>query len=323
MNNQNKKPIWITIPEKNITTPEKGSLSIDKVKNKIFWGAGFVALAFFSFILIMPAKFSELIQGDLFDGEFQVVPDIQDQPGGAFFGTAGSGSSTTEESTPSEPKTPALVEATDANADTSAESDAVTVQVNPAPTNSNNTATEESVTETTETQTSNTPEAPEEEVPSELQSLLASLSEQLEELKKDGLKKDQEIQALSEMLEQQALHEAANPEIVPQETTQIQQPSSVPVPENLNTGVYRPNTHTVALNPRDVLAQNQMSGQFQNQQTSLQANMTQSQTIQGTNTSLSGVGSQPTTGPMETLMIAFLLTAIAVLGFGIFRNIKN
>lgn len=66
---------WITIPEEKIHTPasdEGGGKtskksSAPKVKNKLFWGAGFVVLIIASFALLAPAQFGQLLKGSLFD----------------------------------------------------------------------------------------------------------------------------------------------------------------------------------------------------------------------------------------------------------------
>jgi len=70
------------------------------------------------------------------------------------------------------------------------------------------------------------------------------------------------------------------------------------------------------------LAQNKNS-QLQPQQSYSQANLVSPQGAQNSNLALSGVDSQPTTGPVQSIMMAFLLSAFAVLGFGIYRTIRS
>ncbi len=65
-----KKTNWITIPDEKIHTPASGqskSQGGSQVKNKLFWGIGFIVLIFAAFALLAPSQFSQLLQGNLFD----------------------------------------------------------------------------------------------------------------------------------------------------------------------------------------------------------------------------------------------------------------
>ncbi len=65
-----KKTNWITIPDEKNHTPASGkakSQGAVPVKNKLFWGVGFIVLIFAAFALLAPSQFSQLLQGNLFD----------------------------------------------------------------------------------------------------------------------------------------------------------------------------------------------------------------------------------------------------------------
>jgi cytoskeletal protein RodZ len=71
-----KSTQWITIPENTLHTPVSGAAkpaekakpgSSDLVRNKFFWGIGFVVLLVAAFAVLAPAQFSGLLKGSLFD----------------------------------------------------------------------------------------------------------------------------------------------------------------------------------------------------------------------------------------------------------------
>jgi len=122
--------IWITIPDEathastdspmlEAAIQEFGSKPSDKVGNKVFWGVGFAVLIAFISLLLAPQQFASLLQGNLFDGGFQVVPDFQEQSSGALFGE---GDEEGEEGTVAEAEDQSVV---------AAESDAVSIQIDP------------------------------------------------------------------------------------------------------------------------------------------------------------------------------------------------
>ena len=97
MTDPTKETVWITIPDEgtpvlDACTAELRSanttkrVSADKVKNRAFWGSGFVVLVAFVGLLLAPQQVADLLQGNLFDGGFQVVPDYEEQQTGALFG---------------------------------------------------------------------------------------------------------------------------------------------------------------------------------------------------------------------------------------------
>lgn len=71
-----KSTQWVTIPEASIHTPVSGVAkaaapkkgeSPDFVKNKWFWGIGFLVVVAASFAVLAPAQFSSLLKGSLFE----------------------------------------------------------------------------------------------------------------------------------------------------------------------------------------------------------------------------------------------------------------
>ncbi|MBI5421907.1 hypothetical protein HZA44_02130 [Candidatus Peregrinibacteria bacterium] len=71
-----KSTQWVTIPEASIHTPVSGAQKSaapkkgenpDFVKNKWFWGIGFLVVVAASFAVLAPAQFSSLLKGNLFE----------------------------------------------------------------------------------------------------------------------------------------------------------------------------------------------------------------------------------------------------------------
>ncbi len=90
MIHQKKDSIWITIPDENSSELKKAPASslpkdlddlaeIEPIQNKFFWSTALVALFVFMILLFFPHQFSSLLKGNLFDGNFQVVPNYEDQ----------------------------------------------------------------------------------------------------------------------------------------------------------------------------------------------------------------------------------------------------
>ena len=324
MQNRKKQPIWITIPEKKSSSKESilGGDALqdpDKVNHKTFWALGFGALIIFTAMLMMPGKVSELLQGDLFDGTFQVIPEDATSQGSPFFGGAGSSVSTNStndqtENTPSAEQGVQTSEQVSNSSNSSGDmtsSDAEPVQVDlvgqpdgqTIDQTSGQSAEEVSVIPVETDQNAQTQQD------SALQAMIEKLSAQLDQLKQDSEEKDQQIQNLNELLQTQAMHEAAKPDTTSAATSSTS--STVQ-----DAGSYRFNTHTVVVNPRDILAQNN-SAVLPSEQTQVATQATSSPVMNG---ALSGVNSQPTTGPMESLMLAFLLSAFGMLAYGIYRR---
>ena len=343
MTDHNNETVWITIPDEKAPALEAPAKAIkkqtpDKVENKTFWGAAFIALIAFVGILFAPQEFAKLMQGQLFDGSFQVIPDYEQQNQGELFG--GEEGEAEEEA----------AESTDQNV-VEAESDAVSIQIEPITdaeefevdpvdetsdedgeaelaieTTDGEGALNESApeTDTVETETTDTDdESAEVEVkPEELDAnaqLLQGLSQQLEDFKEKQRQSDQQIQDLMQLLQDQSagLHNAGNtvvsPSLLPQ--GQVGQTSAANQFNQQTGGVYRYNTHTVTVSPYDILAQNQGA-----QQAAYQANIA----YQGVNTYsnqqynpvLAGVQNQPDTGPAESMMFAFAIGSLGVLCWG-------
>ncbi len=329
----NSKTRWVTIPEsempKNTRPPKKKTLPVDKVENKFFWAAGLVAVVIFSVIVFMPNQVSRLT-GNLFDG-FEFVPTEQD--GGAFFAgeggdsdeVDGEGDALLDDSQGADAQF--LEDVSSDQASTSNSSDAVPIQIDPL--NGSSASENDSSVEVNESDTTDTSGASDTasgSTDAELLALLESLSAQLEELKKDGLQKDQEIASLKQMLEAQTTTSSSNLQGAAQEI-QTTMSSDTKTTSTTGAGTYRANTHTVTVNPFDVLNQNRQSLD-QIQASAMQANIAQadsSDSVQAAPTmdlATSGLQSQPTTGPFDSFWITLLLTSIGILFFGIYRAVR-
>lgn len=357
MSDHNKETVWITIPDEKapaleapVAKPKKQSA--EKVENRAFWGAGFIALLAFVGILFAPQEFAKLMQGQLFDGSFQVVPDYEDQSQGELFGGEEDGEESESEA-----------ESTDQNV-VEAESEAVSIQIEPIteaeefevdPVEETETEeaseTEEGDTEAeeegelkesapeTEPTTEAEPielddteaadsegaaetETPEESLDSNTQ-LIQLLSQQLEEFKDKQRQSDQQIQDLMQLLQDQSagLHGAGTTQVSPSLLPQGQPTAAVNQFNQQTAGVYRYNTHTVTVSPYDVLAQNQGF-----QQASMQANVAyqgvQAYSNQQYNPVLAGAPAQPGTGPAESLLFALAIGSLGVLVWGSMRAIR-
>jgi len=76
---------WITIPEDTLHTPvstpakkSEGlkSMASAPVKNKFFWGVGFVAVILVSSAMLAPDQFNKIVQGNLFDAPGVTPPTL-------------------------------------------------------------------------------------------------------------------------------------------------------------------------------------------------------------------------------------------------------
>lgn len=336
MTDPNNETVWITIPDE-ATTPMLDALTkahkdeSGKVKNKAFWGGAFVALAVFATVLFVPQQFVSLMKGDLFDGTFQVVPDYEEQDSGTLFeGGEGEGEEGEGEEVTTQDE--AVVEA---------ESEAVTIQIEPVTESEEVTGEGEDATEAEAVETATGDESvteaetitlDEETGEAELGAaeaagsdtdLLQSLSQQLNELKEKDQQNEQLIQDLMRLLEDQAsgLHGTAST----QPTTYLPEGQATATQAQIgigaSAGTYRYNTHTVTVSPYDVLAQNKAA-----EQASYQANVTysgvQPYSAPTYSPQLAATPAQPGTGPAETILFALALASLGVLVWGTVRAIR-
>lgn len=338
MTDHKKETVWITIPDEAtpaLEAPVKATTkeSSNRVKNKVFWGAGFVALIAFVALLFAPQEFAGLMQAQLFDGTFQVVPDYEEQEGTLFSEGDGEDSEAEPEA---EAENQSVVEA---------ESEAVSIQIEPLSdgeveaTNGDEagangdtealTEAESILIDETDGVDAETETAEGEEELDANAKLLQSLSQQLEEFKDQERQNEQMIQDLMQLLEDQAAVRPAattiSPSLLPEgQNGQFGQPTTQ-FGVGVGAGVYRYNTHTVTVSPYDVLAQNQ-AAQDQQQAAAYQANLAygavQPYSQQGYNPVLAGVQGQPDTGPAETVLFALALASLGVLVWGTMRAIR-
>ena len=360
MTDRQKKNIWITIPDEDSTASSAASESLsceptDVVQNKVFWGAGLVALIVFVSMLLIPRQMAGLMQAQLFDGSFQVVPDFEAQDDqGALFGGGDEEGESEEEMVADEVLTDASETVVEA------ESEAVSIQIDPLPETDamgdvleaeeeeaemtlGSTEEERVVLETDESADSaSAGEADSEaeavletedlELSEESVALLESLSKQLEDYREKEQQNEQTIQELMQMLEDQAesLKPAADSVLAQASSTGAEAAAQIGVSSaaenstiNVGAGTYRYNTHTVTVNPHDVLAQNEGVEQ---QVAAYQADVTQAQVSaysqQHYNVTLSAVQGQPDTGPAEAMIFAFFLASMGILLWGVLRAVR-
>lgn len=351
MTDPKKETVWITIPDEATSvatnTPVLDALSkevkkepSDKVKNRAFWGGGFVVLVAFVSLLLAPQEFASLMQGNLFDGTFQVIPEYEEQKVGTLFGE---GEEEEEAEADEEFEDEIVVEA---------ESEAVSIQIEPLadvegedvaeeaePTGDAEVVTE---AETIVIDAADGVEAEAEvaEDGEELDAnakLLQSLSKQLEEFKEEERRNEQLIQDLMQLLADQAagVRPAAplsgaqvTPGLLPEgQVDQFGQPIVQPTAQfgvGVGAGVYRYNTHTVTISPYDILAQNQaaQTQQAAAYQASLPYGAVQPYAQPAYAPVFADVPVQPDTGPTETFLFALLLASFGVLVWGSVRAIK-
>ncbi|MBN2306612.1 hypothetical protein JXD20_01390 [Candidatus Peregrinibacteria bacterium] len=168
--------------------------------------------------------------------------------------------------------------------------------------------------------------------------LLQSLSKQLNDMKEKEVQNEQLIQDLMQMLQDQAtgLHSSvigtSDAAFLPQGAETTAQIGAgvgtgamgAGVGTAGSSGVYRYNTHTVTVNPYDILSQNRAA---MTQPVSYQANMVTYQPVQYSqqayNPVLAGVQGQPGTGPAETILFAFALASLGVLVWGASRALRK
>jgi len=341
----NKETIWITIPEE-VTPPKRLPMDdphddYDTVKNRVFWGVGFVALIIFSSMLFAPQQFVGLMQGQLFDGGFQVVPDYdaqQDQ--GDLFG--GEELDSTEITLDEE----VVVGESESDSVVSAEDDAVTIQIEPLePTEpleeDANTQISDEIEEVSEGAlddvlnniegVTDAGEIDKVEVVDEIskettESDINIMAVELDELKKMQEENQALIVQLTDLLQakdEEGLHGSAtqvSPSLLPiEQTTQFGQPQVQPAV------AYRYNTHIVTVDPYDVLQSRQsvqvaQTGQLY--QANLQYNDVKAYANSNYNPVLAGVQGQPDTGPAESIIIAMFLASVGILVWGSIRAVR-
>ncbi len=339
MTDQNKETVWITIPneatpalEAPVNVINRGSY--DRVNNRGYWGVGFVALMAFVALLLAPQQIVGLMQAQLFDGTFQVVPDYEEQESGTLFGD-GDGEDGEGET---------VEESGDQNV-VEAESEAVSIQIDPvtdvedgSTSGDAGSEAEDAVITDAGTGTDNGTDGA--EVVTEAETiavddsigldanakLLQSLSKQLEDFKDKESQNEQLIQDLMQLIGDQAagIHGSAGATLTSGQTSQLstQVTGQIGSVTGVGAGVYRYNTHTVSVSPYEILAQNKAA----TQQASYQANVTygavQAYSNQSYNPVLAGVQGQPDTGPTEAVLFAFALASLGVLVWGSMRAIR-
>jgi len=314
-----KQANWITIPEETLHTPvsktsgKKKEGAPGSVRNKLFWGIGFVVMIIAVFAVMAPTQFNELIKGSLFDAEGVGSPidsptdllspgneneavEVEEEVAEAEEVVS---EEAAEEDYVSEPVVQPEEEAVSIVIEPIAEPEPV--EVEPADSAEPSVDPEGAAEEVVE------------ETPADTQAqLIEELNKQLEELQKqreEDVKTMEELaKAAEEEMKPAALEETTTG--VPSSvvtTTEIGQPSAVQ-PD------FRVNTHTVAITPQEMLSQN-MAGGYQVAQQAVITPVYQPAYQVSTPSAVQ----TPDTGPSQVMFIAFLLTFVSLLGWKLIR----
>lgn len=278
-----KSTHWVTIPEEKVHTPaSKTSRKEGRMtgKGKLFWGAGFVAVAIVTVALLAPQQMANILQGNLFEQsgiEPLVVIPVEDEP----------------ELAPPEP------EPEPAQDDIAVEAtiEAVTVQIEPVAVDVDAEA------EPTDDATDGS--EPTGTIKDELDAnrqLLEELSKQIAEFKEKDEAKTDIIEDLTGMMQDQL-----EGEVRPSAPTIVSPAVSTTTAIGQIPG-YRVNTHTVTVTPHQVLQQS--TARLQAQQY-VSADLT----AQAYNAQLASAQGTPDSGPKEVLLFALILSFLALLGW--------
>ncbi|MBU0727736.1 hypothetical protein KKA95_03555 [Patescibacteria group bacterium] len=282
---------WVTISEEAVHTPASKSTKRTQksestpVKNKLFWGAGFVVLVLLTVALIAPNQMASILQGNLFDQGLIPEDGFEDPQ-------ASQQTQQVEEVAEEEVVEEEVTAGPEIDLAVEAQTEAVTIQIDPVGT------TEEQVVEQ---------EAQAEEggtIQEELdanQKLLQELSQQIAEFKEKDEEKTKIIEDLAEIV-QEDLHAAAA-DTATEATATIGTTTST----TTTTG-YRVNTHTVTMTPHEALAIN--TAQYASAQATYDG-----VTVADYSAQLSSATGTPDSGPKEILLVAFILTFVSLLGW--------
>jgi hypothetical protein len=286
-----KSTHWVTIPEEVIHTPaskpaKKGGQMSGK--SKLFWGAGFVVLVMITIVLLAPQQMANILQGNLFEQSgFQPLEAIPEESVEAPV------EAPVEESV-EQPEDTTVVEA---------ETEAVSIQIEPVITTAEEPVAEQPVKEPVAEEPTEVPGGVQEELDAN-RKLLEELSQQIAEFKEKDEEKTAIIEDLAGMVQEQIEEvRPSAPAAVSPAVTTTTAIGQVP------TG-YRVNTHTVQITPYQALQQN--TAQLQAQQITAQA-----VTEADYRTQLAQAEGTPDSGPREALLIALSLAFIALLGWKI------
>lgn len=308
------KTNWITISDNSpkSNNPQKVSKKSEEtssVKNKLFWGAGFISVIIFTLVLVAPNQLASILKGDLFDGTgLNIIPmeETAQQEN-----TQDADSNEGESSSNTLPADESTVEA---------QTDAVAIQIEPLTIededDSENVDDEQLLSEDDEVLsdiTSQLSDLNDEDISnSKNDALKAELDENkklLETLAKEVAEfKDKESEYKKEL---DSIHASA--EELPAVTT------TATLGLNIPKSGYRVNTHTVQVTPHQALQQNTFVYNNAVTQRTVATTPVVSKNYQA---QLLNANSTPESGPRETLFISFLLTFISMLGWKLRKIIK-
>ena len=306
-----QKTNWVTIKDNSVSTEKiqkTPELSDTKspVKNKLFWGAGFVAVVVFALVLVAPQQLASVLKGDLFDGTgLSIIP--------------------TEESAEQENAQDIESDLKEAASDESdqqvveAQTDAVAIQVEPL------VIEDESDSDIID-----------EDLASEDEKVLSDITSQLSDINDEEVSNSENEELKEELDENKKLLETlvkevaefknkeseykkeldlmhASAENLPAVTT------TATIGANTQKSGYRVNTHTVQVSPEQALQQNTFVYNNAVTQRTLATAPVASKNYQA---QLLNATSTPESGPRETLLISFLLTFISMLGWKLVKTFK-
>ena len=349
---------WVTIPEEKHNAAASVSASADKsdlvpVKNKIFWGFAFVLMILVVTALLAPKQAASVLQGNLFaqsgiEGADEVTSDnmgikplnlipAQDEAMSSEDAQVDDMTNANEDITAEdEMPTPAVQDKTVV----SAETDAVTIQVEPVevtvePISDSTTVTEEATPAEADT-TDETPVVSTESdnmaseetvvdpaIQEELDNnrkLLEELSKQIAQFQEKDKQNNQAIQDLTEIVKDEMTHPAAD-SVTPAETTTVllgQKTNEVTSPVISSAG-YRVNVHAVKITPQQALQQN--TARIAMQQTASSSVSVTDTAYSDYSAHLSQAQATPDSGPRESILLAFILSFAAMLGWRFFKFI--
>ncbi len=264
-------PAWITISEEPSSAHCTGSDSVfpkfsplvssaenstsDTVKNKWFWGVGFVLLMFFTTALLAPAELAALLKGNLF-GDYKGIELLPPFPGSQAEQAAEQEAQEAEAQSNPQDQSQSVV---------SAQTDAVAVQVDPVefdteplqPSSQASSESDDSVLPSQEAAVVPQQPLPEAEPPAssaQEQSLIEQLTQQLAEFKKKDEESTKALQGLASLSQPPTslLHSA------PPDLSSYGLASATPSSPASSAAFqgYKPNLHRVSLTPQQVLSKN-------------------------------------------------------------------
>ena len=338
---KNKKNAqWVTLPDDNIhlsaSSSKKSSHQKKEafpIKNKFFWGIGFVIIIAVALAFLAPNEFSTLIQGNLFDAPgtkmqkkeqkinpLGILPDKTKEDEGIIDGSDNQKN---------------IIGSSQDKTVVKAETDAVNIQIEPIALDTIESKeevelidqAEDKIKEDVQGEISTIAEASDqtEKEFDANRKLLEELSKQISELKDKQGDTSGTLADKGQGQQNMILHGVANESS--QALPSINSTATIGQSAN-NNSPYRPNVHRVVVSPQAILNQNLAQVQY-----------AQQQNIPSTNTAYMPSGQQvnqnyyanlaqaqqgtPQSGPAEAMMVALLITLACLLSWKFIKSAIN